>query len=99
MADSKQAPLDAEAAAKAAFASVQDKPFPNDIFTAPELRWAVIGCGIIANQMAQSLALAGRKLAGVANRTLSKAQAFAEQTLRILSDMDLPHTRGDEPGV
>lgn len=79
MADSKQAPLDAEAAAKAAFASVQDQPFPNDIFTAPELRWAVIGCGVIANQMAQSLALAGRKLAGVANRTLSKAQAFAEQ--------------------
>ena len=79
MADSKQAPLDAEAAAKAAFASVQDRPFPDDIFTAPELRWAVIGCGVIANQMAQSLALAGRKLAGVANRTLSKAQAFAEQ--------------------
>ena len=79
MADSKQALLDAAAAAKAAFASVQDKPFPNDIFTAPELRWAVIGCGVIANQMAQSLALAGRKLAGVANRTLSKAQAFAEQ--------------------
>lgn len=78
-ADSKQAPLDAEAAAKAAFASVQNQPFPNDIFTAPELRWAVIGCGVIANQMAQSLALAGRKLAGVANRTLSKAQAFAEQ--------------------
>ena len=79
MVDSKQAPLDSAAAAKAAFASVQDKPFPDDIFTAPELRWAVIGCGVIANQMAQSLALAGRKLAGVANRTLSKAQAFAEQ--------------------
>ena len=53
MADSKQAPLDSAAAAKAAFASVQDKPFPDDIFTAPELRWAVIGCGVIANQMAQ----------------------------------------------
>ena len=79
MADSKQVPLDSAAAAKAAFASVQDQPFPDDIFTTPELRWAVIGCGVIANQMAQSLALAGRKLAGVANRTLSKAQAFAEQ--------------------
>ena len=43
MADSKQTPLDAEAAAKAAFASVQNQPFTNDIFTAPELRWAVIG--------------------------------------------------------
>lgn len=30
MADSKQAPLDAEAAAKAAFASVQNQPFPNN---------------------------------------------------------------------
>ena len=72
------APLDAAQAAKAAFASVADKPFPDDIFTAPHLRWAVIGCGVIANQMAQSLALAGRTLAGVANRTLPKAEAFAK---------------------
>ncbi len=65
MADSNQAPLDSAAAAKAAFASVQDKPFPDDIFfTAPELRWAVIGCGVIANQMAQSLALAGPQACG-----------------------------------
>lgn len=71
------APLDAAAAAQAAFAAVADKPFPTDIFTAPELRWAVIGCGVIANQMAASLALAGRTLAGVANRTRSKAEAFA----------------------
>ena len=73
------APLDAAAAAKAAFAAVADKPFPDDIFTAPHLRWAVIGCGVIANQMAQSLALAGRTLAGVANRTHDKAVAFAER--------------------
>ena len=73
------APLDAAAAAKAAFAAVADQPFPDDIFTAPQLRWAVIGCGVIANQMAQSMALAGRSLAGVANRTVSKARTFAEQ--------------------
>ena len=73
------APLDAAAAAKAAFAAVADQPFPSDIFTAPQLRWAVIGCGVIANQMAQSMALAGRTLAGVANRTVSKAQTFARQ--------------------
>lgn len=73
------APLDSAAAAKAAFASVADKPFPSDVFYAPQLRWAVIGCGVIANQMAQSLALAGRKLAGVANRTQEKAVAFAER--------------------
>ena len=72
-------PLDAAAAATAAFAAVEGKPFPADIFTAPELRWAVIGCGVIANQMAASLALAGRRLAGVANRTRAKAEAFAER--------------------
>ncbi len=73
------APLDAAAAARAAFAAVADQPFPSEIFAAPQLRWAVIGCGVIANQMAQSLELAGRKLAGVANRTASKAHAFAER--------------------
>ena len=63
----------------AAFAAVAGKPFPSDVFTAPELRWAVIGCGVIANQMAESFALAGRKLAGVQNRTRTKAEAFAER--------------------
>ncbi|HJB54971.1 MAG TPA: Gfo/Idh/MocA family oxidoreductase [Candidatus Olsenella avistercoris] len=81
MADTTQttAPLDAAAAATAAFASVQGKPFPDDVFTAPQLNWAVIGCGVIANQMAASLALAGRRLAGVVNRTRDKAVAFAER--------------------
>lgn len=76
-AHSGQAPLDAAAAAEAAFAKVINQPFPSDIFTAPQLRWAVIGCGVIANQMARSLELAGRKLEGVCNRSLEKAQAFA----------------------
>lgn len=75
----KNAPLDSAAAASAAFAAVENRPFPDDVFTAPELRWAVIGCGVIANQMATSLALAGRRLAGVANRTRDKAVAFAER--------------------
>lgn len=73
------APLDAAAAASAAFAAVKGQPFPDDIFTAPELRWAVIGCGVIANQMAQSLALAGRSVYGIANRTKAKAEAFAQE--------------------
>lgn len=72
------APQNAAEAAKAAFAAVEGKPFPDDIFTAPELTWAVIGCGVIANQMAQSLALAGRTIHGVANRTRAKAEAFAQ---------------------
>ena len=75
----KNVALDAAAAAEAAFESVEGKEFPSDIFTAPELRWAVIGCGVIANQMAASLALAGRKLVGVQNRTLEKAASFASR--------------------
>ncbi|MDM8270593.1 Gfo/Idh/MocA family protein [Thermophilibacter provencensis] len=75
----KNAPLDSAAAASAAFAAVESQPFPEDIFTAPQLRWAVIGCGVIANQMASALALAGRHLRGVANRTHEKAVSFAEK--------------------
>ena len=46
---------------------------------APHLRWGVIGCGVIANEMAQTLAREGRALDGVANRTHEKAQAFGER--------------------
>ena len=78
--DQANAPLDAAQAADAAFARAKEKPFPtSEVFTAPELRWAVIGCGVIANQMAESLALAGRTIHGVANRTRAKAEAFAER--------------------
>ena len=44
-----------------------------------ELNWAVIGCGVIANEMANALAQEGRKLYGIANRTLSKAETFAKK--------------------
>ena len=72
----QSAPRDAAEAARAAFASVEGKPFPDDIFTAPQLTWAVIGCGVIANQMASTLKLAGRKLAGIYNRTHEKARSL-----------------------
>lgn len=74
---SSSIPLDSAAAAKAAYEAARNKPFPQTVFTAPHLRWAVIGCGVIANQMAQTFALAGRHLAGVANRTYEKAADFA----------------------
>ena len=77
--DRPRVPLDSAAASDAAYAAVREKPFPHDIFRAPELRWAVIGCGVVANQMAQALELAGRHLTGVANRTYDKACAFAER--------------------
>ena len=47
--------------------------------TAPKLHWGVLGCGVIANQMAQALALQGRIIDAVANRTHDKAVAYAEK--------------------
>ncbi len=44
-----------------------------------ELNWAVLGTGVIANQMASALHDMGRQLYGVANRTYEKAVAFAEK--------------------
>lgn len=43
-----------------------------------EYRWATLGCGVIANQLAQALESKARKLYSVANRTHEKAVAFAE---------------------
>ena len=43
------------------------------------LNWAVLGTGVIANEMAQALQKQGKNLYGVANRTHAKAVAFAEK--------------------
>ena len=43
------------------------------------LNWAVLGVGVIANEMARALHKQGKKLYGVANRTQEKAVAFAEK--------------------
>lgn len=42
-----------------------------------QLRWAVLGTGVIASQMAQALQSMGRALDAVGNRTYEKAVAFA----------------------
>ena len=44
-----------------------------------ELRWATLGCGVIANQLAEALERKGRKLYSVANRTHSNGVAFAQK--------------------
>ena len=44
-----------------------------------ELKWAVLGTGVIANEMAQALHNMGRTLYGVCNRTYNKAVSFAEK--------------------
>lgn len=43
------------------------------------IRWAVLGTGVIANEMAAALAKNGRKIYAVGNRTYEKAVAFAEK--------------------
>ncbi len=44
-----------------------------------KLNWAVLGTGVIANEMAQALAKMGKNLYAVANRTQEKAVAFAQK--------------------
>ena len=44
-----------------------------------QLKWAVIGCGVIARQMAEGLNKMGKGLYAVANRTHEKAVLFAKQ--------------------
>ena len=44
-----------------------------------KLKWAVLGTGVIANEMAQALHNMGRTLYGVCNRTYDKAVSFAEK--------------------
>lgn len=43
------------------------------------IRWAVLGTGVIANEMAAALQKMGKRLYAVANRTPSKAAAFGEK--------------------
>lgn len=44
-----------------------------------DLNWAVLGTGVIANEMAQALQKMGKTMYAVANRTHEKAVAFAEK--------------------
>ena len=44
-----------------------------------EYRWATLGCGVIANELAQAMESKGRKLYSIANRTYEKAVSFAEK--------------------
>lgn len=44
-----------------------------------EIKWAVLGCGVIANEMAVALQKNGKNIYAVGNRTHEKAVAFAEK--------------------
>lgn len=54
------------------------------------IRWAVLGTGVIANEMAAALQKMGKRLYAVANRTPSKAVAFGEkyQVEKIYDNME-----------
>lgn len=43
------------------------------------INWAILGTGVIANEMAQALKNAGKKIYAVGNRTHEKAVAFAQK--------------------
>lgn len=43
------------------------------------MNWAILGTGVVANEMAQALRNAGKKVYAVGNRTYEKAVAFAEK--------------------
>lgn len=62
------------------------------------LNWAVLGCGVIANEMAQALQKMGRRLYAVANRTHDKAVAFAEK-YRVEKVYDTIDEMFDDPNV
>ena len=40
--------------------------------------WGILGCGTIANEMAETFIKMGHEIYGVSNRTLEKAEKFAE---------------------
>ena len=44
-----------------------------------EIKWAVLGTGVIANEMAQALSKKGKKIYSVANRTHEKGVEFAKK--------------------
>lgn len=52
--------------------------------------WVSLGCGVIANQLAQAMQQKNRTLYGIANRTHAKAVAFAEKynIKKVYNDID-----------
>ena len=44
-----------------------------------DLKWGILGFGVIANEMAQAFEKMGRKVYGVSSRTQTKTEAFAEK--------------------
>ena len=43
------------------------------------INWAILGTGVVANEMAEALSNAGKEIYAVGNRTHSKAVSFAKK--------------------
>ena len=48
-----------------------------------DINWAVLGTGVIANEMAVALKKNGKNIYAVGNRTYEKAVAFGEKYIQI----------------
>lgn len=61
-----------------------------------DIKWAVLGTGVIANEMAVALKKIGRNIYAVGNRTYSKAVDFAKKygieryTMIIMTCLPIP---------
>ena len=66
-----------------------------------EIKWAVLGTGVIANEMAQALQKSGKKLYAVGSRTHSKAVSFAEKygVEKVYSDYNEMFTDPDADSI
>ncbi len=66
-----------------------------------DIKWAVLGTGVIANEMAQALQKSGKRLYAVGNRTYSKAVAFAEKygVEKVYSDFNEMFTDPDADAI
>ena len=66
-----------------------------------EIKWAVLGTGVIANEMAQALQKSGKTLFAVGNRTYTKAVSFAEKygVEKVYSDFNEMFTDPDVDAI
>ncbi len=69
--------------------------------TNDEIKWAVLGTGVIANEMAQALQKSGKRLFAVGNRTYTKAVSFAEKygVEKVYSDFNEMFTDPDVDAI
>lgn len=68
--------------------------FRKEVYMNNNFNWAIIGCGVIANEMAREFHKMGRTLYSVANRTYEKAVEFSKkyQVKKVYDSIDKVYT-------